>query len=306
MEDLQRKHRQEQKDLQSRVTQKRKSATKKTRKGVNDECSELERQLKEKHENELAALAGEKMSETPVDEVSLVPHLDEKTKEPPKDLNNSMSSFPLSSNPIPSGHPKKQNRQKARLARRATEQSAAAEEAGKEAANLPNLRDQERKSMLEAYTSRGLKEQEIRSDGHCLYAAVADQLEDSKIGLRPKIKFSITLPEAEWKMPATRYKATRQVAAAYISQHPDDFVPFLEQPLEEYVNTIRDTGEWGGHLEILALAKAYGVDIHVLQGNGKVETIECGFGDTPSQLWLAYYRHSFGLGEHYNSLRGPH
>ena len=56
MEEVQRKHRQEQKELQSRITSKKKSATKKTRKGVNDDCAELERQLKERHEAEMMAL----------------------------------------------------------------------------------------------------------------------------------------------------------------------------------------------------------------------------------------------------------
>ena len=88
-----------------------------------------------------------------------------------------------------------------------------------------------------------------------------------------------------------------------MAANPDNFVPFLENSLDEYVQTIRNTGEWGGHLELLALARAYERNINVLQGTGKVETIECGSGNDNEPLWLAYYRHSYGLGEHYNSLR---
>jgi len=58
LEEMQNRHRKEQKDLQSRVTQKKKGATKKTRKGINAECEELERHLKETQEQERAALAG--------------------------------------------------------------------------------------------------------------------------------------------------------------------------------------------------------------------------------------------------------
>ena len=54
MEELQKKHRQEQKDLQPRITQKKKSAIKKSRRGVNDECAELEQQLKERQQDEVA------------------------------------------------------------------------------------------------------------------------------------------------------------------------------------------------------------------------------------------------------------
>lgn len=304
MDDLQRKHRQEQKDLQSRITQKKKSATKKTRKGVNDECAELERQLKERQDAEIAGLDSHDQPEIVNSDISTVDCDDEPAiLEKSKDINESFNEMSVSSTPATNGHAKKPNRQKARLARRAAEQEAAAEEAEKEAADLPNLREKERNAMREAFEIRGLEEHEIRSDGHCLYAAVADQLEHSEVGLKPRISINFTNSTAQLKSATAGYKITRQVAAAYISQNPEYFSPFLEDPLDQYVTTIRDTGEWGGHLEILALAKAYGVDINVLQGDGKVEKIQCGIDHEPRTLWLAYYRHSLGLGEHYNSLR---
>ena len=304
MEELQGRQRQEQKDLQSRITQKKKSATKKTRKGVNDECTELERRLRERHAAEIAALHSNDTPEVadcePIsDQDDEISNIDKS-----KDISESMNGVSISPNPTTNGHPKKPNRQKARLARRAAEQEAANEEAEKEAANLPNLRERERNAMREAYTFRGLKEHEIRSDGHCLYAAVADQLEQIGVGLQPNITLDVTRNgDVQLEPSSNGYKMTRQVAAAYISQNPDDFVPFLEEPLDQYVMTIRDTGEWGGHLEILALAKAYGVDISILQADGRVEQIECGINGESKTLWLAYYHHSYGLGEHYNSLR---
>ena len=301
MDEMQKKHRQEQKDLQSRIMQKKKSATKKTRKGINDECAELERLLKERQAAEVSSLTETQVENEGVNDVAVDTLGEEEAKEPSNGLTASLKSMSVSSHAGPDGPTKKTNRQKARLARRAAEQQAATEQAGREAADLPNLREQELKSMRGAYTAKGLTEHEIRSDGHCLYAAIADQLEDLKIGLRPKIK--ITTNDVEPTATNAGYKTTRQVAAAYISENPDDFAPFLEEPLAEYVKTIRETGEWGGHLEILALAKAYGVDINVLRADGRVDKIECGLENAPQQLWLAYYQHSFGLGEHYNSLR---
>jgi OTU domain-containing protein 6 len=56
MEELQQRHRKEAKDLQSKVTQKKKGATKKTRKGVNDECDNLEREMKARHHEEVQAM----------------------------------------------------------------------------------------------------------------------------------------------------------------------------------------------------------------------------------------------------------
>ena len=304
MEELQKKHRQEQKDLQSRVTQKKRSATKKTRKGISDECAQLERRLKDRHDAEIASLGSHDPLE--VEDLNTIPVSDDHDSaalERSKDISESMNAMSVSSIPAANGHAKRPNRQKARLARRAAEQEATIVEAHKEVSDLPDLREKERRDMREAYISRGLKEHEIRSDGHCLYAAVADQLEDSRVSLKPKIEVDITNEGTQLKPALAGYKITRQVAAAYISQNPEDFSPFLEEPLDSYVMKIRDTGEWGGHLEILALAKAYGVDINVLQGDGKVENIGCGIREEPMTLWLAYYHHSFGLGEHYNSLR---
>ena len=302
MEDLQSKHRQEQKDLHSRIMQKKKSATKKTRRGVNDECAELERELKEKHDAEIGVLKSHDQPEVVVNSETVPANGDDE----PATIEKPMNAMSVSSTPATNGHAKKPNRQKARLARRAAGQEAAAEEAEKEAADLPNLREKERKDMQEAYTSRGLTEHEIRSDGHCLYAAVADQLENSNVSLEPKIQFDISYDNAQLNPAVAGYKMTRQVTAAYISQNPEDFSPFLEEPLDKYVTTIRETGEWGGHLEVLAMAKAYEVDINILQGDGKVERIECGIDNHPRVLWLAYYHHSFGLGAHYNSLRRIH
>lgn len=298
MEALQKKHRQEQKELQSRITQKKKSATKKTRKGVNDECEHLERQLKDKHDLELSEL-----QEWP-DLTANFPDPNLSSDEPDleKSPADSIGSISLSGALVTSTEQtKRPNRQKAKLARRAAEKEAAVTQAAEEAAELPNRRDQEREAMRGAYTLRDLKEKEIRPDGHCLYAAMADQLTDANIDLTPKIDIGNIRHNNQ--STEAGYKVIRQVAASYISRHPDDFAPFLEQPLEEYITSIRDTADWGGHLELMALAQAYRVNINVIQGDGKVEKIECNKQTSDTQLWLAYYRHSFGLGEHYNSLR---
>ena len=295
-----RRHRQQQRDLQSRITQKKKSATKKTRKGVNDECAELERQLKEQQSFEIthdrrAKSAGDKDSsdgESPAEYgASGVESLRPDGGVP------DLQSLSVSDLPAANDHAKKPSRQKARLARRAAEQEATIKQAEEEAAHLPDQRELERQSMQAAYEAKGLTRHDIPSDGHCLYAAVADQLLHDDRGLKPVIKVDVDTPAK------ADYRYTRHVAAAYIEQNADDFLPFLEEPLPEYLEKIRDTGEWGGHLEVLALAKAYGVDISILHASGQVDNIQAGSEHTERPLWLAFYRHSHGLGEHYNSLR---
>ncbi|MCJ1485387.1 hypothetical protein MMC06_005561 [Schaereria dolodes] len=300
MEELQKKHWQEQRDLQSRITQKRKSATKKTRKGVNDECAELERQLEEKQTAELRRYGGGREVESNGVEKSSISDLVEVTESGESGGLETFVQYIPPSPPRGLSTPfKKPNRQKARIARRAAEQEAAAARAAEEAANLPNLREQERIFMSREFRVRGFKEVEIRSDGHCLYSAIADQLNHYGVDLESEDEATVDQNKG---VPQAGYKIVRRMAAQYVSEHPEDFSPFLDEPLDEYIVKIRDTGEWGGQLELSALARAYGVNINVLQGDGKVVNIETGATTAPV-IWLAYYRHSFGLGEHYNSLR---
>lgn len=301
LEEMKSRHRKEQKDLQGRVTQKKKGATKKNRKGINSECEELERKLKEKQEGERAELLGES-----VPDIDDVPELENTpTSEPVANIADqtdgiaeSLEKTTIAEQPQEKedGQPRKRNRQKERLARRAAEQEAAIEEAKKEAANQPDQRAVERELMLSQFKARSLVEKTIRPDGHCLFSAIADQLTQAGIPLGEGIDTDIKEDQ--------KYKVVRKAAATYIEEHPDDFVAWMEEPLDQYVHKIRETAEWGGHLELLALAKNYNVAICVIRDGGP-QTIEPGSdGATePEKLWLAYYQHGFGLGEHYNSLR---
>ncbi|KAI6092075.1 cysteine proteinase [Hypoxylon rubiginosum] len=307
LEAMQTRHRKEQRELQGRITNKKKSATKKTRKGVNDECAELERQLKERQEQEIATLGGSNgnsnTENTPdgAEEQDDNPP-DQKANDATDDITQQLAQTSISSatpsHPEPESsttQPKKRNRQKDRMARRAAEQEAAAAAAEQEASSMTDHRKIEKTYLLKEFKAHNLVEKEIRPDGHCLFSAVADQLQDRGV-----------LPAGEGEgEPA--YRAVRRRATDYMQAHADDFAPFLEEPLDSYVKKIRDTAEWGGQLELAALASAYGVEIRVLQ-DGRTETIEPngatkGEGEERQTIWLAYYRHGYGLGEHYNSLR---
>ena len=298
LEELQSRHRKEQRDLQSRTTQKKKQANKKTRKGVNDECDRLEAELKQKHGDEIASLNGEVAEDgVPKAELdSLTLEVDNElgtNGAHAKDGGSTKAAESVNGDAEESSQPRKPNRQKARLARRAAEQEELARQAAEEAKNLPDLKQQERDRMLEYMKERRLQEKEIRADGHCLYSAFADQLE----------QLGMPLGSSPSEKPDVPYKIVRAVAADYIEKHEDDFAPFLEEPMGAYVHKVRDTSEWGGQLELMALSKAYGTDINVLQDFGRVEKIESGNGDREKAIWLGYYKHGFGLGEHYNSLR---
>lgn len=326
MEELQAKHRKEAKDLQSRITQKKKGATKKTRKGVNDECDALERELKQQQAQEIAELdpttsSTQDSADLTAEEMAdLTLNRNATNDDKPPSIPPSTAQ-PTSATPSPANEDtraaadKKPNRAKARLARRQAEQEALFARAEQEASNLPNQKKVERDRMLSEFRSRHLTEKEIRADGHCLYSAIADQITTLGLPLsaspfqKPRLSFpsigsGAKKDAAESEEP---YRVVRRAAAGYIETHADDFEPFLEEPLGEYVRKIRETGEWGGQLELMALARTYGVRISVLQGDGRVEEITPDEEATKQQdeekrIWLAYYRHGFGLGEHYNSL----
>lgn len=91
-----------------------------------------------------------------------------------------------------------------------------------------------------------------------------------------------------------------------MEDHRDDFEPFVELEgveggWEGYVKRVRETAEWGGQLEVLALARAFGVTARIVQAEGRVEVLNED-AEVGKEVWLAYYRHVYGLGEHYNSL----
>lgn len=323
LEQMQSRHRKEAKDLQGRVTNKKKNATKKTRKGVNDECAEMEKQMKDRHADELRGLnggGGDNEDETAV-------QTDDAEEDGAgagalADRMRTMGVGGLAAKPPqkPTGEEeeeeeeggggsggggggagKKRNRQKERLARRAAEQETAAAAAEQEAAGMTDHRGAEKKYMEGEFRKHGLVEREIRPDGHCLFSAVADQLRQRSIPLGGGGEGSGEDGEEE-----PGYRTVRRRAAGYIGEHGDDYAGFLEEDVESYVRKMRDTAEWGGQIELLAVANVYGVEIHVVQ-DGQTEVIRpAAEGEAEGEdkrIWLAYYRHGYGLGEHYNSLR---
>ncbi|OAA42536.1 OTU domain-containing protein 6B [Cordyceps fumosorosea ARSEF 2679] len=299
VEQAQARHRKELKDLQGRITNKKKNATKKTRKSINDECAGLERALRAKQNAEIALLNGD----APADDDD---EADDAKQTRPEDDDEALAKethqklkmlaeaeLPTAQSTQPQAG-KRRNRQKERLARRAAEQEEAMTKAEQEAATMTNHRAIENAYMKKKMEAEGLVEQDIAPDGHCLFSAVADQLQTQlSIPLRTAAAVAAA---GEEKEPA--YKTVRREATAFMAAHGDDFAPFVEGDFGAYLDRMRSTAEWGGEPELMALARAYKVGIRVVQDG---RTQEIGHGDRI--MWLAYYRHGYGLGEHYNSLR---
>ncbi|KAF3907240.1 hypothetical protein ABW20_dc0104111 [Dactylellina cionopaga] len=316
MEDLLALHRKQLRDLQSVITQKKKSATKKTRRGVNDDCERLERELKEKQAAEVAALETQPNPDSPTEGAGDAEAIkstnidaDSKTEEISDQLQETriddFESTPTNHERLPTtatdNGPKKGNRQKARLARRAAQIEEIALQAEQEAASQPNLRAVEAERMTALFKENGLTEVQVAPDGHCLYSAFAMGLESAGIPLASRGSVS----EGEGSKRQRNYTFTRAAAGDYISSHPDDFVPFLEEGemLEGHVRKVKGTAEWGGQMELLALAKEYEVTVKIVQAQGVGVTAMNEDDGKKADVWLAYHRRGYGLGEHYNALK---
>jgi OTU domain-containing protein 6 len=137
----------------------------------------------------------------------------------------------------------------------------------------------------------------VPSDGNCLYRAVAHQL--------------CAHPAATQH----DHYSLRGLAAAHIRAHAEDYSPFLgmepgDAAFQEYVDKVASltAAEWGGQLELKALAAALQLPIDVYAADAPVLRMQDSDGAASAggplpllPLRVAYHRHYFSLGEHYNS-----
>lgn len=138
-----------------------------------------------------------------------------------------------------------------------------------------------------------LSMKEIASDGHCLYRAVSDQLTqlgDTKAATKGA------------------HLELRRVAANYMRRHAADFLPFLpvadgQAPKEVFAahcDSVETTADWGGQLELRALAQALRRPILVYSADAPV--VRMGETYQGQALRVTFHLYYYALGEHYNSV----
>ena len=134
-----------------------------------------------------------------------------------------------------------------------------------------------------------LRLQHIDGDGNCLFRSIADQVE----GLE------------------SNHAHYRQLACTHIAEHAELYAPFIDggeggkagEGLKAYVTRMSRMGEWGGNLELVALARALQRDVVVHQLGAPRLLIDGeakgkGSGTRTGALHVAYHEH-----EHYSSVR---
>jgi len=149
----------------------------------------------------------------------------------------------------------------------------------------PGLKQIELEQIAAVLTPLNLKISEVEADGHCLYRAVAAQ-------------------------SGKDYKTIRHLCADTLLERKDEFAPFCEynddeSSFDHYLEKVRNSSEWGGHLELQALAIALDRPIFVysLQSGNKPLAIHED-ASCKDPILLSYHLHYYALGEHYNQVIG--
>lgn len=284
MDELLARHRKEIKDLQNSITGMKKQATKSTRKEVNSKCAASQDALRIKQEGEVRELMQDRSTATHESDEFVTP---EQLLQELDIQDVQEEAEPVQTAGAPTK--KRRNRQKEKLARREAEIERIKEEARKEASKQPDLKTLEQEAIGQLCELKGLEPFDIKPDGHCLYASILDQL---------KIRHDQTDLDV--------YRL-RSIACEYMRNNREDFVPYMfdEESLQlkdidEYTKEMETTAKWGGELEILALAKSFECPISVLMSGRPIHIVN--ENSAKPELKLVYYKHSYALGEHYNSL----
>ena len=134
-----------------------------------------------------------------------------------------------------------------------------------------------------------LRLQPVDGDGNCAFRAIADQVEGTE----------------------SRHGHYRQLACTHIAEHAELYAPFIDcgdgakggGGLKAYVTRMSRMGEWGGNLELVALARALQRDVVVHQLGAPRLVIDGeakgrSSGSRRAALHVAYHDH-----EHYSSVR---
>ncbi|SCU97502.1 LAMI_0F10308g1_1 [Lachancea mirantina] len=306
VETLLAQHRVEKKNLQNQITGMKKQATKSKRKQVNARCQELEDELLRRQEQEIRELKTQLGVISDEDEDELTPEklLAQLALETEEGVVQESQQQQQQQLLPPPG--KKRNRQKDRLSRRQAEQDRIRAEAELEAAQQPDLKQIEQEALTQLCSLAKLSPVDIQPDGHCLFASILDQMR-----LRHPSDATYALPAPcahDSSLDNVTVYTLRRWAAQHVRDHRDDFVPYLfdEQTctlkdVDEYTDTIENTAQWGGEVEILALAQVLKCSISVLMSGRATHKVNQE-GSVYPELKLVYYKHGYALGEHYNSL----
>jgi OTU domain-containing protein 6 len=192
----------------------------------------------------------------------------------------------------------------------------------------PSAREVEMDRLKELYLEpNNLDIVEVPADGHCLFRAIAEQLNNELMTTRRRYVEKYCYAEEEqdedYEHIFMDYKILREKCADALALHETTLAPFCEyeDSFQNYVARIRSSADaWGGHVELRALSQALNRTIIVysasappliMNGVSSLTGEEEEEGVTLSTLSastikeplrVSYHRHYYALGEHYNCV----
>jgi len=146
---------------------------------------------------------------------------------------------------------------------------------------------------------------EVEADGHCLYRAVAAQLASGRSNCDDDPAITMN------------YTVVRNLCADSLLQHRDAFSPFCEYTdqvpdFDCYVARVRNSADWGGHLELRAISMAAQRPIWVYRASSSQPLVvdDTNHADSAPNnnssgnepIRLSYHLNYYALGEHYNQV----
>ena len=163
----------------------------------------------------------------------------------------------------------------------------------------PSKKEIEDEAMRRALKALDLTLREVKADGHCLYRAVAEQVDEMK--------------------EESRYGEVRTMCKDEMLKNREEYEAFVEMEeagsYEKYCEKVGSTAEWGGHVEMLAIARALrrNVEVFEVRPGGEVEKMvveDVGSGGEGEEekggssfpLRVAFMKESYTLGEHYDAV----
>lgn len=188
---------------------------------------------------------------------------------------------------------KKKSRAERRKEKKAAEREALFEEAESSAATAASLKKQAEIELIEKQLkAMNLTIKHVDADGHCLFRAVADQLEVQTVKMAERMaasygsKGSSSGKGAKEISSTPDFRTLRTQAAQHIRLRPSQYAAFLpyepsdgypegdspsqaeiSKAVGNYCKRLESTGMWGGHAELQALADSLGWKLRIFQAD---------------------------------------
>ena len=122
---------------------------------------------------------------------------------------------------------------------------------------------------------------EIEGDGNCMFRSIAFFIDNDE----------------------EKHLRYRRLAVQHVNLHKEEFGNFLtlvfDGSLEQYLEKMKNSGTWGGHLELQALSIVLGRNIHVYNDNMSCTVIGNNDLQGSSPIYIAYERAKL----HYSGLK---